>query len=215
MIGTAPAGRPNPVLGIVSLAAAAALLLPADAKAQQDRRQTEPGGSADVQLVEVYLSENAMQVLYGRSLDIGELGRNDARVGIFINEDRDLIGIADMLIEVGEQRRRPNWSLEIGPRAYGALMSVENQDVFSIGLGGKLSYRLGRNRAAGISLTAFYAPDIVTFGNADNIKDGAIRLEARVSDTTDLFIGYRIFEFDLDVDREVDDNMHLGILHRF
>src|SRR5690606_9608403 len=207
--------RPNPVLGIVSLATAASRISPADAKAQQDHSRHVQGRSADVQLVEVYLSENAMQVLYGRSLDIGELGRNDARVGIFINEDRDLIGIADMLIEVGEQRRRPNWSLEIGPRAYGALMSVENQDVFSIGLGGKLSYRLGRNRAAGISLTAFYAPDIVTFGNAVNIKDWAIRLEARVSDTTHLFIGYRIFEFGLDDDREADDNMHLGILHPF
>lgn len=189
--------------------AAAAALLPVLAMAQGD--EPAPGSQA----VEAYLSEDAMQVLYGQSLDIGELGRNDARVGVFINEDRDLIGIADMLIEIGEQRRRPNWSLEIGPRAYAALMSIENQDVFSIGLGGRLSYRLGRNRAAGISLTAFYAPDIVTFGNADNIKDASIRLEARVSDSTDLFIGYRIFEFDLEVDREVDDNMHLGVLHRF
>ncbi len=214
MNGTASDGRPNPVLGIVSLAAAAALLTPDDTAAQQERREPQ-SRSTDMQLVEAYLSEDAMQVLYGQSLDIGELGRNDARVGVFINEDRDLIGIADMLIEIGEQRRRPNWSLEIGPRAYAALMSIENQDVFSIGLGGRLSYRLGRNRAAGISLTAFYAPDIVTFGNADNIKDASIRLEARVSDSTDLFIGYRIFEFDLEVDREVDDNMHLGVLHRF
>jgi len=214
MNGTASDGRPNPVLGIVSLAAAAALLTPDVTAAQQERREPQ-SRSTDMQLVEAYLSEDAMQVLYGQSLDIGELGRNDARVGVFINEDRDLIGIADMLIEIGEQRRRPNWSLEIGPRAYAALMSIENQDVFSIGLGGRLSYRLGRNRAAGISLTAFYAPDIVTFGNADNIKDASIRLEARVSDSTDLFIGYRIFEFDLEVDREVDDNMHLGVLHRF
>ncbi|MFO7287249.1 MAG: YfaZ family outer membrane protein [Gammaproteobacteria bacterium] len=216
MSGTASAPRRSPILGILSLACAAALLVHADASAQPDRRTTRSSDSTEeFQVVEAYLSEDALQVLYGRKLDVGELGRNDARAGVFINEDRDLIGIADMLFEVGEQRRRPGWSLQIGPRAYGALISIENQDIFAIALGGTLTYRFGRRRAAGVSLTAFYAPDIVTFGNADNIKDGLARFEARVSDTTDLFIGYRIFEFDLDVDREVDDNMHVGVRHRF
>lgn len=192
-----------------SLTAAAAItLLPLLALAQDD---AELGAQA----VEAYLSEDAMQVLYGRDMDVGELGRNEVRIGVFLNEERDLIGIADMLFDVGEPRRRPYWSLQLGPRAYGALMAVEDQDVFSIGLGGRLSYSLGRNRASSIALTAFYAPDIVTFGNADNIKDISVSLETRLSESTNLFIGYRVFEFDLLVDREVDDNMHVGIRHRF
>lgn len=198
---------------LVFLAVAGTLLVSSGAAlGQPEDVQTE---SPPLQVVEAYLSENAMQILYGRNMDVGEFGRNDARVGVFINEERDLIGIADMLFRVGEQRRRPYWSLEVGPRAYGALLAVENQDIFSIGLGGRLSYRLGRARASAVSLTAFYAPDIVTFGNADNIKDVSVRLETRLSDTTDLFIGYRMFEIDLEVDREVDDNMHLGVRHRF
>lgn len=183
-------------------------LFPIAALAQQDTQSR-------AQVVEAYLSENAMQILYGREVDVGELGRNQARVGVFLNEDRDLIGIADMLFDVGEPNRRPYWALQVGPRAYGALMAIENQDVFSIGLGGRLSYFLGRNRASSIAVTAFYAPDIVTFGNADNIKDLAVTIETRLSESTNVFIGYRIFEFDLDVDREVDDNMHLGVRHRF
>lgn len=199
--------------GLRLLALTAAFLLSSGAALGQP--QDEQSESSRLQVVEAYLSEDAMQVLYGRRMDIGELGRNDARVGVFINEERDLIGIADMLFRVGEQRRRPYWSLEVGPRAYGALLAVENQDIFSIGLGGRLSYRLGRTRGSAVSLIAFYAPDIVTFGNADNIKDVSVRLETRLSDTTDLFIGYRMFELDLEVDREVDDNMHLGVRHRF
>jgi len=171
--------------------------------------------AAGMQAFEGYLSENAMQLLYGRDMDVGEFGRNQVRGGFFINEDRDLIGIADMMIDVGEPQRRPYWSLQAGARAYGALMAVENQDVFSIGLGGTLSYFLGRNRATSLSVTAFYAPDIVTFGNADNIKDVAVRFETRLSETTRLFVGYRTFEFDLEIDREVDDNMHVGIRHEF
>lgn len=189
---------------------AALVLFPVLALAQGSDEPAE-----GTQIVEAYLSENAMQVLYGRDLDVGELGTNQVRVGVFLNEDRDLIGMADMLFDVGEPNRRPYWALQVGPRAYGALMTIENQDVFSIGLGGRLSYFLGRNRQSSISLTAFYAPDIVTFGNADNIKDVSVSIETRLSESTNVFLGYRIFEFDLDVDREVDDNMHLGVRHRF
>jgi len=207
-----PADRPNrPTTrrGPGTAAAAIIVLLPVLASAQRDPE-------AGAQAVEAYLSENAMQVMYGRDdMDIGELGRNEMRVGIFLNEERDLIGIADMLFDIGEPRRRPYWSLQVGPRAYGALMTVENQDVFSIALGGRLSYYLGRSRSSSIALSAFYAPDIVTFGNADNIKDLSVTLETRLSESTNLFIGYRVFEFDLEVDREVDDNMHLGVRHRF
>lgn len=197
----------------ISLAASAAAvaLLPALTFAQQPQ-----GGAAEPsQTIEAYLSENAMQVLYGRNMDVGELGANEVRAGVFLNEDRDLIGIVDMLFDVGEPNRRPYWSLQVGPRAYGALMTIENQDIFSIGLGGRLSYFLGRNRNSSVSVAAFYAPDIVTFGNADNIKDTSVRIETRLSETTNLFIGYRVFEFDLDIDREVDDNLHLGITHQF
>jgi hypothetical protein len=177
--------------------------------------QPAEGTQTGTQSVEAYLSEDAMQVLYGRQMDVGELGRNEVRVGVFLNEDRDLIGMADMLFDIGEPGRRPYWSLQMGPRVYGALMTIEDQDVFSIGLGGRLSYSLGRDRASSVFVSAFYAPDIVTFGNADNIKDVSFGVETRLSDSTSLFLGYRVFEFDLEVVREVDDNMHLGVRHRF
>lgn len=212
-IGLGPHRRRTwPAHSIQIAAAALAMLLPLSAFAQQRAGAEQTTG---VQLVEAYLSENAMQVMYGRNVDVGEFGRNDIRAGFFINEDRDLIGIADMLVDVGEPDRRPWWSLQVGPRAYGALMAVEDQDVFSIGFGGRLSYFLGRNRMTSLSLTAFYAPDIVTFGTADNIKDVAVRFDTRLTEATNVFVGYRIFEFDLPVDREVDDNVHVGIQYRF
>ncbi len=204
----------TPLLPRVRLLSAATLsaLLPMWAFAQPP---TDAGPTVAAQSIEAYLSEDALQVFYGREMDVGDLGRNEARVGVFFNEDRDLIGMADMLFDIGTPDRRPYWSLEAGPRAYGALLTVESQDVFAIALGGRLSYYLGRSRNSWVSLTAFYAPDIVTFGNADNIKDVSVSAETRLSDTTSVFIGYRMFEFDLEVDREVDDNMHIGIRHRF
>src|SRR5690625_5257419 len=96
-----------PAIGIAAGLAAMSLALPQGVLAQQ----SSPPEPARTQLVEAYISEDALQVLYGRNLDVGEFGRNDARAGFFINEQRDLIGIADMLFSIGEPQRRPNWSL--------------------------------------------------------------------------------------------------------
>lgn len=177
---------------------------------QQD--QDPPDGG---QGFEGYVSEDALQVMYVRDTDVGEFGRNALRAGFFINEDRDLIGVADMLIDVGEPDRRPYWSLEVGPRVYGALLTIENQDIFAIALGGRLSYYIGRSRRTSASVSAFYAPDIITFGIADNVKDVTVQVETQLTEATRIFVGYRMFEFDLPIDREVDDGLHIGIRHRF
>lgn len=175
----------------------------------------QQGAESQEQGFEAYISEDALQALYVRNMDVGELGMNEVRGGFFLNEDRDLIGLADMLVDVGEPDRRPYWSLQVGPRVYGALLSIEDQDVFAIAVGGKLSYFIGRNRSTSVSATLFYAPDIISFGNADNVKDVSIRLETQLTEATRVFVGYRNLEFDLAVDREVDDGMHLGIQHSF
>ena len=206
------AGRPRP--SIRSLSRAAALFLafgtPGAALAQQ-QQATETARQG----FEGYVSEDALQVLYVRDMDVGELGRNDVRGGFFINEDRDLIGLADMLVDVGEPGRRPYWSLQVGPRVYGALLTIENSDIFAVALGGKLSYSIGPGRRTSASVSAFYAPDIITFGIADNVQDVTIQLETQLTDATRVFVGYRMLEFDLPTDREVDDGVHVGVRHTF
>jgi hypothetical protein len=66
-----------------------------------------------------------------------------------------------------------------------------------------------------VTVALFYAPDIVTFGVADNIKDVSLRLMTRLRSGTDVFVGFRAFEIDMPVDREVDDNLHVGFRRSF
>lgn len=190
---------------------AAAVLLPLSYQAlAQESPADRPRGD---QGFEVYLSDDALQALYTRAMSVGELP-DDTRLrgGFFLNEERDLIGIGEMLVQVLDTTRTRNWSLEVGPRAYGALLSVEDQDIFSIGLGGTIRYFFDAERRTGLGLTAYYAPDIVTFGAADDVTDVGIEFQTRLTDRVEIFIGYRSFEIDLDVpDREVDDGLHLGL----
>jgi hypothetical protein len=200
------------------------LLAPLALHAQPPQPERRPGPApAQEQGIDVYLSNDALQVMYMRKMDIGDLGRNDVRGGFFINENRDLVGIADMLVNVGRAEEvHPAWGLQVGPRVYAALLSRENQDVFAIGLGGTLSYRLGADRSTWVSATAYYAPDITSFGNADDVTDMSLQIETPLTTKTRIYAGYRWFRFGLapgegisSNDREVDEGLHVGITYGF
>jgi hypothetical protein len=166
--------------------------------------------------IEFYISNDAMEAQYVRMLDLGELGPTEVRGGFFYNEDRDLIGMGDLLTNVGDDTGVRNLELRVGTRVYAAFLAPEDQDVFGIGLGGEAQYFLGSSRAASVTLSMFYSPDIVTFGISDNVKDVSLRLMTRLRNGTDVFVGYRSFEIDMSpVDREVDDNLHLGFRRSF
>ena len=195
-------------LCLAALAAAG----PAVAQQNADRRVTTIDHA-----VEFYISDDALQALYVRNVDLGEVGPTELRGGFFYNEDRDLIATGDLLADVGDEVDTPrSFELRVGTRVYGAFLAPEDQDVFGVGLGGEAQYFLGSNRATSITLGLFYAPDIVTFGQADNVKDVTLRFMTRLRGGTDIFVGYRMFEIDIQpTDREVDDNLHVGIRFAF
>lgn len=194
---------------LLTCASASAIFAGAAASAQTPSAGPSHG-------IEAYVSEDALQGLYARRMEIGELGNSDVHVGVFLNEDRDLVGIGDLLIEVADPARFPRWSFQVGPRTYGALLSVENEDIFGIGLGGRARYTFGGSGSVSIHLTGFYAPDILTFGEADDVSDVSARLELAMNSGLTGFIGYRIFEIGLIAqDKRLDDGLHIGVRREF
>jgi len=195
---------------LVSLSFASASLVAQPAAAPEQSPASEGG-------IEAYVSEDAIQALYARQENFGEFGDVDLRGGAFFNEARDLVMIADVLTGVADPGRFPRWTFRVGSRLYGALLSQENQDVFSIGFGGEARYAFGTEETVAIQISGFYAPDILTFGEADNVTDVGVRLEMRLTEQLIGFVGYRRFEFDLPLvrDREIDEGLHLGIRRSF
>ena len=165
--------------------------------------------------VEFYISNDAIEAQYVRMLDLGELGPTQARGGFLYNEDRDLVAIGDLLVDVGDEIDARPLELRVGTRVYGAFLAPEDKDVFSIGLGGEAQYYLGSRRNASVTLGLFYGPDIATFGTADHAMDVTLRLMTRMRNGTDVFVGYRSLEFGVEPARDVDDNLHLGFRRSF
>lgn len=220
--------RPRPLSLILAVAVAAGAAPAAfgqqQPQAQQPRqpppatqpipaRRLDPTGQG----IDAYVSSDALQAMYRREIDLEDMGPIDAGVGMLFSEARDLVGMADAFLDIGNPGA-PNRRLDVrvGPRVYGAFLNVENEDVFAIALGGEARLWFDRRRASSVSVTLHYSPDILAFGAADEILDFAIRLETRLLERTDVYVGYRNLEFDVfGGDREVDDHLHVGFRRTF
>jgi hypothetical protein len=166
--------------------------------------------------VEGYVSNEALQVQYVRELGVEGIGPVEARVGAFYNEQRDLIGVGDLLAYLGDQADRRLIDVSVGTRVYAAFLNAENEDTLGVGFGGEAEWFFSRDRRTSLKASVFYTPDILTFGIADNATDWGVRLLTRIRENTDIFVGYRSLEFETRVgDREVDDHLHVGFRRVF
>ncbi len=166
--------------------------------------------------IEAYVSDDSLQAQYVQELRIEGFGPVEARGGFFYNETRDLIAVVDGLLDIGDQADRRRIEVKVGTRLYGAFLNAENEDTFAVGFGGEAALFFTSSQRSSIQLTAFYAPDILTFGIANNIQDASLRLQTRIRQATDIYVGYRSLEIQTTLgDREVDDNVHIGFRRSF
>ena len=190
------------------LAAAPLLLIAAEAAAQrQDTAQSA---------AEVALSNDTLQLRYiGSGHSVGVEG-SQLTGSVFLGEERDFVLGAGLLFPVDLGVRRLEASF--GPQVYAALLQDENDDVMAVSIGTQLRYFLDPRRGLALSGQAYYAPDILTFGSADNLVDLSARVELRVAAQMQAFAGMRWFEFDLtdgSGTRTLQEEMFVGIGYRF
>jgi hypothetical protein len=195
-----------------AISVAGMLLLAGAAHAQQANGDPE---AADGHQIEVYVSEETLQALYMQETSLLEGRSATLEGGVFVTEHRDIVGIASVTSQVGDPTRFPRWRFEVGARGYGALMEGEDQDVFGLALGGRARYAFGDRQQLAAAIGAFYAPDILTFGDADGVYDAFLRLEMSLRDGLVAFVGYRLLEVDLAQNRELDDHAHVGVRWTF
>jgi len=199
---------------VTTLALLAAGCFAGSANAQDNQASARIGGRA----LEAYLSGHALAAQYIREIDTDKLGNLEGRGGFLYDEDDDLILTGDLLGLIGgkDEQSREGLHFRAGTRIYAAWLDPEDDDVFSFGVGGEAQYTFGDRRKYGVVLSAFYAPDLLTFGHADHIIDATLRFQAEIAPGTQLFIGGRSLKFDTDLgSRSLDDNVQVGVRYAF
>jgi hypothetical protein len=161
--------------------------------------------------VELALSNQTAQLRYRAPTDIGGQSGSEVSYAVFLSEERDIVASAALLF--GTTLNLGALSVQLGPQAYAALLNEENQDVFALAVGGQIRYDLVPTQRIAIVGSAFWSPDVLTFGEADNITDFMARAEMRLTDRVVGFAGYRWFELDLLMreNRKLQNELFAGI----
>jgi hypothetical protein len=168
--------------------------------------QNAPEGRA----LELAMSDETAQLRYIDPEEILGRGNSEISYSLFLSEDRDVVGSAaammDTNLSVG------SFNIRVGPQGYIGLLSEENNDVFALAFGVDARLNLARNRGLAIYGSAYWSPDVLTFGSADNLTDFMARAEAQLTDRLLGFAGYRWFELDqLDrQDRKLQNQIFVG-----
>lgn len=199
---------------VTALAVLATVCVAGGANAQGNEARARTSGRA----LEGYASSDALEVQYIWGIDTDRLGNLEGRGGLFYDDANDVILTGDLLGLIGgkDEQSREGLHFRAGTRMYAAWLDPEGEDIFSVGLGGEAQYTFGDRRRYGVVLSAFYAPDFLTFGHTNHVADATLRFQAELTQGTDMFIGARSLAFDTDLGhRDLDENLQIGFRHAF
>lgn len=179
--------------------------------------QTETSGEIPSgREAQVQLGNDTLQLKYisgGKKVGIDNSRLSGA---FFLSEDRDIVLSAGLVFPVDFDFGR--LSVLVGPQVYAALLNEENNDVMALSLGAELRFVLDKDLDLAVAGYAYFAPDIVTFGSADNLTDLSAQVEIPLSDQMKGFAGMRWFEFDLTEgggSQTLQEEIFVGIGYRF
>ena len=153
--------------------------------------ESEPGSA-----LEVALSQDTLQLRYIAGGEMVGVEEGEFSGTFFLSEERDIVLSAALLFPLGVLKI-DRLEVKVGPQLYAALLKEENDDVMSATLGVEARYLLIKDLGLAVSGQAFYGPDILTFGSADNLTDLSARVEIGAGERLIAFAGMRWFEFDL------------------
>ena len=178
--------------------------------------QAQQNESADDSIGELALSNDTLQLRYETGGGMVGVDRSRFSGAFFLSEERDIVLSAGLAfpadIDLGPV------SIAVGPQVYAALLEDENNDVMSVSVGAQVRFWVNRGMGLAIAGHAYYAPDILTFGSADNLTDLMARAEIGFGDKVIAFGGMRWFEFDLTEgggERTLQEEVFVGFGYRF
>ncbi len=139
-------------------------------------------------------------------------GGAELSIGGLYNEADDIeahLGLLVRGVPAGEQP----FSFGLGGRLYFTSLDIPDASVGALALGLGASYLIPGNIPMAVGGDVYFAPDITTYGDGEDLLDLKIRFEADVLPTATAFIGYRnvVVGIEDGPSYDVDENVHLGI----
>ncbi|HEX2239191.1 MAG TPA: YfaZ family outer membrane protein [Gammaproteobacteria bacterium] len=166
---------------------------------------------------EFYLSNESLQGRYVTGADVIGLSAANLGAEVFINDEDDVSAAVDLSF-VGQPAGIAPLTFSVGPKIYAATLDIFDDNFAAGAVGGSAAYQLPLRYPVQLMGQFFYAPEIITFGDADDIYDLILRIQTPLTDRVTGFIGYRRYVADIedvDDDHELDNNFHIGASLQF
>ncbi len=161
---------------------------------------------------EAALSKETAQFTFRSDSSLIGWGGSDLALGLFYNEDDDIIGQASLL-QMRQASQENPLTFGVGVKGYLGMLDDPDEDVFAFAIGGQLRYTIAGTMPMAVYVEGFYAPEITSFGDTEEVIDYTVGFQIEALPQTIAFVGVRHLEFEGDDgDYEADDdNIHFGV----
>jgi len=165
------------------------------------------------QSLDVNLNDNAALFDYTASTGSrGGLGNAAADLGIYFTNTDDIMAMVGIQVVDGTGTGSPGLEAGVGAKFF-ALRADAKQDIYALTLGGRLNYSPKSASRVAVTAEAFFAPDIVTFGDGKQFLFVTANVGYLVMQQAKIYFGYRLIEVTL-MSREnlgIESGPHIGL----
>jgi hypothetical protein len=163
----------------------------------------QAGGALDLNL-----SDEAIRVAYDATH--ASTGLHINLSGLHHSDDGELVGAGIHAVDTRDDIEKA--IIGVGAKGFG--FNTEDNSGFGVGVGGFGRYTLPFNRDLSVAAYAYYAPAVVSFGDAENMFISDWRLQFAVIRNARVYAGYRYNSISvegLSDDLELGKGGHLGM----
>jgi hypothetical protein len=132
------------------------------------------------------------------------------------SDNGDVVHVGLHLADMASGGRNPVQA-GLGGRVVYTNGDLSNQDGFAIPIGGYVRYTLPRLNRVSIGGEIYFAPEVLSLGDAEKYEEYAFRVSYNLMREADIYIGARYVkgEYKKAKDARYDNGMHIGMNLRF
>ena len=172
--------------------------------------------SALADALDINLSNDAAQFQYIASMGHVGQGKSEVHMGFLYNNSNNVLGDVGLLVE-NNGGNAAIASFGVGVKVVAGTIAKKN--TVALALGGQVRLTPTDDKKFGIIGQIYFAPDVVTFGDADRYVETGVRMEYEIMPQAAAYLGYRKIKFNVNVlpspapteGKVVDEGVHVGV----
>lgn len=160
--------------------------------------------------IDINLSDDVAQFQYVAPMGNVGQGKSEFHAGFLYNDSNNALVDAGLLV-MSKEDSASDVSVGVGVKVLAARINTNN--AVSLALGGQVRYSPSADKKIGVVGQLYFAPDIVTFADADRYIETGVDLEYRVMPQATAYVGYRKVKFGIKTaqDETLDEGAHVGV----